>query len=112
MATYFRPRSPLAEGGPRNNDNAATALADANGDLDEGAVKQQNNDTSNGAADSGAAEGGGGGGGGGGAEENAKPVVVEGEGDGGEAADDGQKWELFDDDSTEHTARYRGRKLV
>lgn len=100
VATYFRPRPPLAEGGPRGgSSNAATALAGANGDLDEGATKQENNDTS----------------GGGGAEENTKPIVADGKGEGGGgggAADDGQKWELFEDDRSEHTARFRGRKLV
>lgn len=107
VATYFRPRPPLAEGGPRGgSSNAATALAGANGDLDEGATKQENNDTSGGEADSG------GGGGGGGAEENTKPIVADGKGEGGGAADDGQKWELFEDDRSEHTARFRGRKLV
>lgn len=115
MATYFRPRSPLAEGGPRSNDNVATAIGGANGDLDAGAAKQQSNDSSSGAADSGASDGGGGGGGGD-AEQNAKPVVAGGEGEGGGeggvAADHGQKWELFEDDSAEHTARFRGRKLV
>lgn len=108
VATYFRPRPRLAEGGPRSNDVAATALAGANGgDLDEGAAKQQNNDTSGGAADS-----GGSGGGGRGAEESTKPVVADGKGEGGGASGDGQKWELFEDDNAEHTARFRGRKLL
>eukprot|EP00752_Nemacystus_decipiens_P006946 g6234.t1 len=97
VATYFRPRPPLAEAGLRRNDNAAAALAGANGDLDGGAATQQNNGTGVGAADSAAGSGGGDG-----AEENTKPVVE----------DDGQKWELFEDDSAEHTARFRGRKLL
>eukprot|EP00903_Cladosiphon_okamuranus_P006933 g6747.t1 len=112
VATYFRPRPPLAEGGPRSNDNTATTLAGANGDLDGGDAMPQNND-SRGAADSGPSDGGSGGGG---AEENATPVVAggkgEGAGEGGGAANDGQKWELFEDDSAEYTARFRGRKLV
>lgn len=45
-------------------------------------------------------------------EENATPVAADDKGEGGGGMGDGQKWELFEDDGAEHTARFRGRKLV
>lgn len=114
VATYFRPKPPLAEGVHRDSDNGPTAPAGASGNLEEGAAKHENHDTnSSRAAGSGGSEGGsGGGGGGGGAEENSTPAVAVGKGEGGGAPDGDQKWELFEDDSADHTARFRGRKLV
>ncbi|CAM9290563.1 unnamed protein product [Pylaiella littoralis] len=101
VATYFRPRPPLAAGGGQqgnDGDNvAATALADAGNNSEAGS-------------------GGSGGGGGAGENIDTQPVVVVGEREGGEGGRGGaagdQKWQVFEDDSAEHTARFRGRKFV
>ncbi|CAM9502828.1 unnamed protein product [Ectocarpus sp. 6 AP-2014] len=97
VATYFRP-SPTNEN--RNSDTtaaaaSATALADATGNngVGEGAARKTSTAPGSG--------------------ENAKPVAADGGGGGdGESAVGDQKWELFEDDSAEHTARFRGRKFV
>ncbi len=85
MATYFRPRPPLADGEHHNNANSD---AEVLGEVGTG----------------------------GGAGDNAASGAVAHEdgarGGGEKAGSDGQKWELFEDDSSEHTARFRGRKFM
>ncbi|CAM9457749.1 unnamed protein product, partial [Ectocarpus fasciculatus] len=98
VATYFRP-TPTNEN--RNSDTAdaaatATALADATGNNGVGEAAARKTSTAPGLG------------------ENAKPVAADGGGGGGkrEPAASDQKWELFEDDGAEHTARFRGRKFV
>lgn len=85
MTTYFRPRPPLAEGEHRNNTNSDAEVLGEVGTA-------------------------------GGAGDNAAPVAVAkeegGRGGGEKIASDGQKWELFEDAGSDHTARFRGRKFM
>lgn len=82
VATYFRPRAPVGEESKSPSSAPSEALEEA---AENGAVV---------AAKTGGVE-------------NGESVV---------AADTsgtcGQKWEHFEDDEGEHTARFRGRKLM
>lgn len=119
VATYFRPRPPLTKNEQGNSngrsnggnntdvgDDTAAATATATAALTEA--------TNTNGPDDGEAAGTTTGGGGEGrrpaAGENQKPAAA-GEQEGAIGCGD-QDWELFDDDNGEHTARFRGRKLV
>ncbi|CAN0107053.1 unnamed protein product [Scytosiphon promiscuus] len=109
VATYFRPRPPLTENDGRNQHGGNTDVGDDTvATTAVPALIEATNNNGIGVEASGATNAGEGGrppaaG------ENAKPgalVVKE------EVGCGDQDWELFDDDAAEHTARFRGRKLV
>lgn len=98
MATYFRPNQPPAE----NSAPVATVAAEAGaGARGEGINGGREGSTTN---TVGAGE----------EQKNSdKPLdAAVGSSEVGGVRPDGQKWEHFEDDSAEQTARFRGRKLM
>lgn len=114
MATYFRPRPPLTENdqGNKSGSNESNGeTADVGDDTATATVTAalteatNNSDLGDGAAVATYPAGGGAA-----RRENDMPLALGGQE--GKIGCGDQDWELFDDDNAEHTARFRGRKLV